>query len=1133
MAMKKYFEYFNRFYQRKYMKSEISEEDIIFELLPDISCSDGSRHSVENDSALLVYLYETWKNKKRNNILLVGEGGAGKTIGMHYLCQKLISRMVNVLYIPLFEFEVLEFTKIDDYIKEYVISNSTVYNEFMEEIATSSVNGIPDLILLLDGYNEITSKKSEVVVNLRKWQIYERVQIVMSSREESLKRMEVVKLKNLEKKAIKQYIDKYVPNVEPKMYHLLKNPMMLSLYVNTQKHYEKCSEKDYVELRKEANAGTILWNYVHLEMLKYDYLEDFSDNDFSYKKASLLLIIMYILPYLGWRMAHKNHVTYSELDLMMNELQNNFENKNPAIKKQVEKICFLNERYWWDSVFLKKIIFEQLYLMKIVKLSEDQKVICFCHQNFRDFFACYYYYMDLFCAKKNTRPLSLKVWERQEISYDTMKYLCDLVEVDQWEKLITVVAENSIKKTGGYSVINMFKILGYIYNEDFRQKNFEGLNLEKICLKQYQLSDGASYASFKKCVLGEDTFWGEGHRGRVVEVAYSMDGKYIASICTSGELKIWDCINYTKIDELCMKDSLYALTWVDNSRVLTGTLGGECIEYNIKKKEKKIIDFPAKEAIRTLACVKNTIIIGGFGGSLCTINQNEICMSKLHESPVIKIKCSDKFIFSLEQDGEIVVSRQDNLQTEIVVKNKRFTSIDLSADRLITCTLEGEIYFCDLSVIEHTENLNCVWNEVFQEWKINETYKFNCIRIINQTMVVCGTRNSEIVVCDMEEKTCSLFPAGHRGWIRSLDVLTKSDEFVSGGSDGKVIFWDINSVNKKCEKNGTANMVLGHDYFMGGKGIITTGNDCKVNIWDLQKWKKKEELIDHDDWVRTVSVANKHNVFVSGGSDGRIYLWRITDLERMVTEKKLLFQGKHWILSLEWSTDDLYFFSSDYSGAILGWRYDYDIHEYRFRQLYSHNCPVYCVKNSPDGKILASCDCNGTIILWDIFEAKKIDEIHVRKTPIRQVRWNPNGEQFAVCLPEYGVIIYSYDKYKKETLKLREILVSGVRALAYMENKLLYAGENKGLYSINLEDYEITIIDQLHHDYIDFINISGNYISTSGHDGLLIIRNRQSKNYQVLQALPDVNILNCEFEDCIFENEDLRELIESNGGRIS
>lgn len=1130
LFMKQYFEYFSRFFERKFSISDIRKETIIFDFLPDILCSDGTMHAGENESALLLYLYKTWTRERRNNILLVGAGGAGKTIGMYHIWQKLIYKMINVIYIPLIELEVLEFAKIEDYIREYVICNRNVYEEFMEEIETKGAgSGTPDLVLLLDGYNEMTCKKSELVINLRKWQLYERVQILVTSREASFKNMEVLKLKDLEEKIIQQYMNKCGQNVEKKMQYILKNPMMLCLYVNVQKYYEENNEKDYVELRKKVNPGTILWNFVHLELLKCDYLEEFNNNRFACEKASLLVVITYILPYVGWRMVneHTNYISYYELDDMINILQKDFENKNLTIRKKVEELCFFNEKYQWDSVSLKKIIFEQLYLMRTVKMSEEKKVICFVHQNFRDFFSCYYYYRDLFDAKQNTEPLSLRVWERQKISYETMKFLCDLVEIEQWEKLTKVIG-----KSEGYAIENLFKVLGYIYNEDFRKKSFEGLDLRNVCLKQYKLSDSKRYTSFKKCLFQKETFGGEGHRGRVVEVAYSKDGNYIASICTSGTMKIWDCKNYDKVDELCMDSGLYALVWIDNIRILIGTVEGECIEYNIDKKEKRIIKNLPKEAIKTLAYINNRVIIGSAKGKLYVINQNEIYGVKLHESPVVKIRCTDKYIFSLDQEGKFVISRMDDLHMEIELKNKSFSSIDMYGDKLMVCTLEGEIFYCDLSNIEIVKKLNADWQKIFQIWRVETSYKFICICIVNETMAICGTRNGEVVLCNMGEKMFCMLSIGHRGWIRSLDALVERDEFVSGGSDGKVIFWDINSMNKKCEKSGIANMVLSHDYLKKDEVLISTGNDCKVNIWDLKKSKKRMELIGHNDWVRTISVAKKHDVFISGGSDGRINLWEIINKEKMEVERTLLFEGKHRILSLEWLNNDLYFFSSDYDGKILAWQFDFELQKYQHRELYSHDCPVYCVNCSTDDKILVSGDNNGVIILWDVLREKIIERICVGEGPIRQIRWFPIGKQFAVCLPDYGIIIYSYHENEKKFLKLKEFKLKGIRTIACRENSLFFAGSDKILYCVSLKDDEIKKIDQLHSDYIDFINMCGDYVSTSGHDGQVIVRNIQLNNYQVLQALPDVNILNCDFEDCSFENRELRNLIVSNGGRI-
>lgn len=109
----------------------------------------------------------------------------------------------------------------------------------------------------------------------------------------------------------------------------------------------------------------------------------------------------------------------------------------------------------------------------------------------------------------------------------------------------------------------------------------------------------------------------------------------------------------------------------------------------------------------------------------------------------------------------------------------------------------------------------------------------------------------------------------------------------------------------------------------------------------------------------------------------------------------------------------------------------------------------------------------------------------------------------------------------------------GARSIEPLDEKLMFAGTSQELWTTNFL-HKNTFIDKHHLDSIDYIAQNNEYYSTSGHDGNIIVRDKViSGKILTLRLIPDINISGCEFVNCTFENEKLRNIVTMNGGIIA
>lgn len=1118
-----YDKYFKRHYSKIKLNYKIEIDNTIPQLFPSIRTEEGDEFEYSKRSPLRDYIISTWDKPLRKNIVLFGDGGAGKTTNLLASYIDLVEQGINCAFVPLSSLEGMDVATIENYFKEYIIRKKDDYDDFLEIVETDGKKyGKPFFVLFLDGYNEVYISKNELYIDLRRWLSYEGIQTVISTREglndiAYLKTIttEFAKLKPLDYQRMVTFIKKKYPEIDIKKLtpFVLENPMMLTLFVSTQTYIEKYKNNSMMHLRQELTAGSIIWNFMQLQLIKYNELLR-GKKEFGYEQCNLLVIINCILPYIGWAMERRQQIviTYEEFD---NLISNAYIENLASWKQALIECCYDNGIYTWtfDEMVIKKIILEKLGFFK-----KNNRMIQFRHQNYRDFFSAYYFYTNFF--DKDTDIIKIKkVWASELISFDSMKLFCDLLSESQVQ-MLTKYCEYEEGQEESYAVDNLFQVYNIVYKGNLSQITLNNIDLRGIFLNQYKWVEEGCATKFCGCILGNASFYGDGHHGRVIIAEYSPDNKYIASSCTAGEIKIWQSGSCKKLLDLKENSSIYALCWINNHEFIYGTIKGACYIYNIDHdKNSKLFELESA-GIKTVCYHNNKLYVGCTNGDFLQGDTNKLKRILSMQEAIVKILYIEHAILFLDALGNLwLYSLYNNLLHCMNSLNHTITDICDSRNYIIACTLDG----CILRWCRGELTSNDMSTPLIKT--ISESFRFSCIKS-NENKLICGTQNGEIVILDTEKAENLILPIEHIGWVRSISFSNKGKEIVSGGSDGKVILWDMNSLSKKIEKCGIPNMVLCHDYIQDSNIIISSSNDSKIIVWNLKSASKVKELIGHVDWVRCIATGNKKNIFSSGGSDGRINIWYIQDRKTMNITNILLYQGDSWIMSLDWNYDDSSLVSGMRNGEIHLWQKTEQM--YNHKLIYSHSSPVHCVRFSPSGKYIASSDQEGYIYIYDY---KNTEIIKISDRPVRQIRWSRDELYLFACCLEGYIIKFRFEKIA--LVEVAKIDSFGARSIEALDEKLMFAGISQELWITNFID-KSAIIDKCHFDSIDYIAHNKDYYSTSGHDGNIIVRDKHiSGKIVTLKLIPDVNISGCKFVNCSFENKELCSVLSMNGGIIA
>jgi WD40 repeat protein len=85
-----------------------------------------------------------------------------------------------------------------------------------------------------------------------------------------------------------------------------------------------------------------------------------------------------------------------------------------------------------------------------------------------------------------------------------------------------------------------------------------------------------------------------------------------------------------------------------------------------------------------------------------------------------------------------------------------------------------------------------------------------------------------------------------------------------------------------ASSEGHAHFILSVAYSSDSHMIASGGADDVVRLWDADTGKLLGELIGHSDYVQAVVFSPvDQNVLVSGGRDGKLFMWSICERKRM------------------------------------------------------------------------------------------------------------------------------------------------------------------------------------------------------------------------------------------------------------
>jgi WD40 repeat protein/serine/threonine protein kinase len=136
-----------------------------------------------------------------------------------------------------------------------------------------------------------------------------------------------------------------------------------------------------------------------------------------------------------------------------------------------------------------------------------------------------------------------------------------------------------------------------------------------------------------------------------------------------------------------------------------------------------------------------------------------------------------------------------------------------------------------------------------------------------------GDDPSIVVLWDTRTYRRSKELPGHRQLIHTIAFSQDGRRLASAGSDRSVRVWDVATGECLDVLTGHTEEVFGVAFHPDGSRLATAGRDRAIWLWDLATGQEMARLQGHSDYIWSLAFSPGGKTLVSGSGDGTVRLW--------------------------------------------------------------------------------------------------------------------------------------------------------------------------------------------------------------------------------------------------------------------
>ena len=174
----------------------------------------------------------------------------------------------------------------------------------------------------------------------------------------------------------------------------------------------------------------------------------------------------------------------------------------------------------------------------------------------------------------------------------------------------------------------------------------------------------------------------------------------------------------------------------------------------------------------------------------------------------------------------------------------------------------------------------------------------------------------------------------------------------------------------------------------GGKWFATGGAENTVKVWEMATGRELRTLVPNGGFVNTVAFSPDEQLLASGSLSGNIVLWEVASGQLV----RNLRGHSGSVNAVAFSPDGKWLVSGGNDHRVVVWNV---ANGSQVRPATSHAAEVNAVAFSPDGKWIVSASADETIKIWDSTSGREQRTLSGHKGEVLAVAFSPDGRWLA------------------------------------------------------------------------------------------------------------------------------------------
>jgi WD40 repeat protein/serine/threonine protein kinase len=518
-----------------------------------------------------------------------------------------------------------------------------------------------------------------------------------------------------------------------------------------------------------------------------------------------------------------------------------------------------------------------------------------------------------------------------------------------------------------------------------------------------------------------------GHKNFLSSVAFSHDGKLLASASEDGQIKIWETATGK---EICAISGLPQGV----SRIAFSPTEYSLVSAS-EDKTVRLWDAMTGREIRRFSGNESRVYAVAFGpdgrqiasgGEDRTVRVWDVADARLlHTMRTDSIEVFGVRNIAFSPDGRVLAGsdfdgriRMWDLRSEKEIKRLEGKGVHINS---IAFSPDGGLLVTGSQ--DHTVTLWDARSLTLKKTLYGHTEDVTGVAFSpDGARIVSASLDNTARIWDTKTGAQKLLLRGHEFGVTAVAFSPDGRLVATGSQDRTVKIWDSTSVEESVGLRGHVpeahyyrrstwdTAVTRVQFSPDGRWLASAAEDHTVKIWDPRSGEEKRTLRGHDGAVRSIAVSPDGKWLASASSDGTIKVWNTEtwELHTSLTGHA----GAVWAVAFDGAGSRLATGGADKTVRLWDAIEGKELHV-----LGRHEETVAAIGFSPTGDTLASGSLDKTVKIWSIETGECMETLKCQGAT-RGVAFSPDGARLATSSDDFLVRVWNTSDWK-ELLRLR------------------------------------------------------------------------------------------------------------------